>query len=77
MEDNSKVDRSATHKSREVAVVLVARGLAREVLISVAYAIGIDESVMLHAINEKRKDITYLIHAERFNASRLRYAGQA
>ncbi|MEK7620602.1 MAG: methionine adenosyltransferase domain-containing protein, partial [Patescibacteria group bacterium] len=32
--DNSKVDRSATHKAREVAVDLVRRGLAREVLIS-------------------------------------------
>jgi S-adenosylmethionine synthetase len=70
--DNSKVDRSATHKAREVAVDLVRRGLAREVLISVAYAIGIDEPVMLHAINENQEEITHLLDPEVFLASRLR-----
>src|SRR3989339_328364 len=70
--DNSKVDRSATHKAREVAVDLVTRGLAREVLISVAYAIGVNEPVMLHAINEEREDITHLLNPEVFLASRLR-----
>lgn len=70
--DNSKVDRSATHKAREVAVDLVVHGLAREALISVAYAIGIDEPVMLHAINENNEDVTHLIDPEMFRASRLR-----
>jgi len=70
--DNSKVDRSATAKAREVAVDLVRRGLARECLISVAYAIGIDEPVMLHALNENGEDITHLIDASQFLASNLR-----
>ena len=70
--DNSKVDRSATHKAREVAVHLVRRGLAQEVLISVAYAIGMDEPVMLHAINERQEEITHLLDPEVFLASRLR-----
>jgi S-adenosylmethionine synthetase len=70
--DNSKVDRSATHKAREVAVDLVRRGLAREVLISVAYAIGIDEPVMLHALNENQEEITHLLDPQVFLASRLR-----
>jgi S-adenosylmethionine synthetase len=70
--DNSKVDRSATAKAREVAVEIVRSGLAHECLISVAYAIGIDEPVMLHAQNENRKDITNLLDAEMFRASKLR-----
>ncbi|MBI4256812.1 methionine adenosyltransferase domain-containing protein [Candidatus Uhrbacteria bacterium] len=70
--DNSKVDRSATHKAREVAVDLVCQGHARECLISVAYAIGVNEPVMLHAINEERQDITHLLDPEVFLASRLR-----
>ena len=70
--DNSKVDRSATHKAREVAVDLVRRGLAREVLISVAYAIGIDEPVMLHALNENQEEITHLLDPQVFRASSLR-----
>ncbi len=70
--DNSKVDRSATHKAREVAVDLVRRGLAHECLISVAYAIGVNEPVMLHAINEGRQDITHLLDPNIFLASRLR-----
>ena len=70
--DNSKVDRSATHKAREVALKIVQEGLAKEVLISVAYAIGVDEPVMLHAINENHEDITHLLDAEVFRASNLR-----
>ncbi|KKW32093.1 MAG: S-adenosylmethionine synthase [Candidatus Uhrbacteria bacterium GW2011_GWA2_52_8d] len=70
--DNSKVDRSATHKAREVAVDLVSRGLARECLISVAYAIGVNEPVMLYAINEERQDVTRLLDSEQFRASNLR-----
>ncbi len=69
--DNSKVDRSATYKAREVAVDLVRRGLARECLISVAYAIGVNEPVMLHAINEEREEITHLLNSKVFLASRL------
>ena len=70
--DNSKVDRSATAKAREIAVDIVHRGLARECLVSVAYAIGIDEPVMLHALNERREDITNHLDPNMFLASRLR-----
>ncbi|NQV90682.1 methionine adenosyltransferase domain-containing protein [Candidatus Uhrbacteria bacterium] len=70
--DNSKVDRSATHKAREVALAIIGKGLAEECLISVAYAIGVDEPVMLHAINENHEDITHLLDPEVFRASNLR-----
>ena len=43
--DPSKVDRSASYAARWVAKNLVASGLAREVEIQVAYAIGVDSPV--------------------------------
>ncbi len=43
--DPSKVDRSASYASRWVAKNLVAAGLAQEVEIQVAYAIGVDHPV--------------------------------
>ena len=43
--DPSKVDRSASYAARWVAKNLVGSGLAREVEIQVAYAIGIDRPV--------------------------------
>ena len=43
--DASKVDRSAAYASRHVAKNLVAAGLAQEVLVQVAYAIGVAEPV--------------------------------
>jgi len=43
--DPSKVDRSASYAARWVAKNLVASGLAREVEIQVAYAIGVDRPV--------------------------------
>jgi len=43
--DASKVDRSASYAARWVAKNLVAAGLAREVEIQVAYAIGVDRPV--------------------------------
>jgi S-adenosylmethionine synthetase len=43
--DPSKVDRSASYAARWVAKNLVAAGLAREVEIQLAYAIGVDEPV--------------------------------
>jgi len=43
--DPSKVDRSASYAARWVAKNLVAAGLAREVEIQVAYAIGVDRPV--------------------------------
>lgn len=43
--DPSKVDRSASYAARWVAKNLVASGMAREVEIQVAYAIGVDRPV--------------------------------
>lgn len=43
--DSSKVDRSAAYASRHIAKNLVAAGVADEVLIQLAYAIGVPEPV--------------------------------
>ncbi len=45
--DPSKVDRSAAYAARHLAKNVVAAGLAREVTIQVAYAIGVDRPVSL------------------------------
>ncbi len=45
--DPSKVDRSAAYASRHIAKNLVAAGVAREVLVQVAYAIGKAEPVSI------------------------------
>jgi S-adenosylmethionine synthetase len=46
--DPSKVDRSAAYAARHVARNLVAAGLADEILVQVAYAIGVAEPVSIH-----------------------------
>ncbi len=46
--DASKVDRSAAYATRHIAKNLVAAGVAEEVLIQVAYAIGVAEPVGLY-----------------------------
>ena len=43
--DSSKVDRSAAYAARHIAKNLVAAGVANEVLVQIAYAIGIAEPV--------------------------------
>lgn len=43
--DSSKVDRSAAYASRHIANNLVAAGVAKEVLVQLAYAIGVAEPV--------------------------------
>jgi S-adenosylmethionine synthetase len=45
--DSSKVDRSAAYATRHIAKNMVAAGLADEVLVQVAYAIGVAEPVGL------------------------------
>jgi S-adenosylmethionine synthetase len=50
--DMTKVDRSAAIKAREVAVEIVKSGKAKECLVSVAYAIGRREPVMVSAFDE-------------------------
>lgn len=59
--DFTKVDRSAAYMARFVAKNIVANGLANQALVSVAYAIGREEPVMLEIINENGKDISALI----------------
>ena len=46
--DPSKVDRSAAYACRHIARNLVAAGVAREVLVQVAYAIGVAKPVSLY-----------------------------
>jgi S-adenosylmethionine synthetase len=55
--DPSKVDRSAAYMARYVAKTLVAEGKAKECLVSVAYAIGRAEPLMVEALNEKGESI--------------------
>ena len=55
--DATKVDRSGAYMARYVAKNLVAAGYGQEVLVSVAYAIGMAEPLMIEAINEKGKDL--------------------
>ena len=46
--DSSKVDRSAAYATRHIAKNMVAAGLADEVLVQVAYAIGVAEPMGLY-----------------------------
>src|SRR5665213_221068 len=59
--DSSKVDRSAAYAARHIAKNLVAAGVADEVLVQVAYAIGVAEPVGLYintnySCKAKKKD---------------------
>ena len=60
--DPSKVDRSAAYMCRFVAKNLVANGYGKKVLVSVAYAIGRAEPVMVEAFNEKGKNLTSIVN---------------
>ncbi|MDO8752231.1 MAG: methionine adenosyltransferase [Candidatus Wolfebacteria bacterium] len=55
--DPTKVDRSAAYMCRFVAKNLVAKGVAKNLLVSVAYAIGRAEPLMIEALNEKGESI--------------------
>ncbi|HKC04414.1 MAG TPA: methionine adenosyltransferase [Patescibacteria group bacterium] len=56
--DPSKVDRSGAYMCRFVAKNLVAKKMGKSVLVSVAYAIGKADPLMLEAKNEKGKDLS-------------------
>ena len=58
--DSSKVDRSAAYASRHIAKNLVAAGLCDEVLVQVAYAIGVSKPVSLNinTYNTCKVDLT-------------------
>ena len=59
--DATKVDRSGAYMARFVAKNLVAGGYGKEVLVSVAYAIGMAEPLMIEAINEKGEDLSKIV----------------
>jgi len=56
--DPSKVDRSAAYMARFAAKNIVANNLAKECLVSVSYAIGRVEPLMVEIINEKGEDLS-------------------
>jgi S-adenosylmethionine synthetase len=56
--DPTKVDRSAAYMARFVAKNIVANKLAKKCLVSVAYAIGRAEPVMVTAFDEKGQPIS-------------------
>ncbi len=56
--DPTKVDRSAAYMCRFVAKNAVAKGLGKTCLVSVSYAIGKAEPLMVSAVNEKGKDLS-------------------
>jgi S-adenosylmethionine synthetase len=59
--DSTKVDRSAAYMARFVAKQMVAGGHAKECLVSVAYAIGKAEPLMVEALNEKGESLAELV----------------
>jgi len=59
--DPSKVDRSAAYMARFAAKNIVTNNLAKECLVSVSYAIGKAEPLMVEAINEKGEDLSNII----------------
>ena len=59
--DATKVDRSAAYMCRFAAKNLVANGHAKKALVSVAYAIGRVEPVMVEAFDENGMNLTELV----------------
>lgn len=55
--DATKVDRSGAYMARYVAKNLVASGYGKKVFVSVSYAIGLPEPLMVEARNEKGEDL--------------------
>ena len=61
--DPTKVDRSGAYMARFVAKNLVANKLACQCLVSVAYAIGRAEPLMVEALNEKGESLAEIVKA--------------
>lgn len=61
--DSTKVDRSAAYMCRFAAKNLVANGYADRALVSVAYAIGRIEPVMIEAFDDKGNNLTDIVTA--------------
>jgi len=60
--DPTKVDRSAAYMCRFAAKNLVANGYGKKVLVSVAYAIGRAEPVMVEAYDGDGKNLTEIVN---------------
>ena len=61
--DPTKVDRSGAYMARYVAKNLVHRGLGKRCLVSVSYAIGKAEPLMVYAINENDEDLSDYVNS--------------
>lgn len=59
--DPTKVDRSAAYMARFAAKNIVANGHAKKALVSVAYAIGKEEPLMVEGVNENGESIAPLL----------------
>ncbi len=59
--DSTKVDRSAAYMCRFAAKNLVANGHAKKAIVSVAYAIGRVEPVMIEAFDDEGNNLTDLV----------------
>lgn len=59
--DATKVDRSAAYMARFAAKNIVAKGLGNTCLVSVAYAIGRAEPLMIEAVNEKGENMSDIV----------------
>ena len=59
--DPTKVDRSGAYMCRFVAKNIVAKGMAKSCLVSVAYAIGKVDPLMLEASDEKGNSLTSFV----------------
>ncbi len=57
--DSSKVDRSAAYAARHIAKNLVAAGVASEILVQVAYAIGVAEPVSLTVDTYGKSNVSF------------------
>lgn len=64
--DATKVDRSAAYMARFIAKNLVANGYASSCLVSLAYAIGRAEPLMIEALDENSRSLASLVQ-ERFD----------
>ncbi|MDW3649087.1 MAG: methionine adenosyltransferase [Bacteroidia bacterium] len=69
--DSSKVDRSAAYASRHIAKNLVAAGVADEILVQLAYAIGVAEpvSININTYGTNNVDLSDAEIAERVKAN--------
>ena len=62
--DATKVDRSAAYMARFAAKNMVARGRAKTCLVSVAYAIGHAQPLMVEAVNENGESMAQTVKNE-------------